>query len=140
MTDTSKHPKELYTKEGSHYKCKLCDYIGSQGNVIRHINKHKDVNVVKKAYHKQAKPSLEEKEGNSIFVHMLENGKLSPIPQSTVTLLAWKTKHNIPLAAIDDNLFKNYIAAHPEGVLSPHIMRTIEKEITEQIISSKKIL
>ena len=131
-------PKDFYTKVGAKWKCKLCDYAGSQGNVIRHLNKHKEIMVSRKIYKKQEKPAVELQEGESIFIHSTERGQIKPILQSSVTLLSWSTKHNIPIAAIEDKLFINYIAGHPEGIKSTEVMRTYEKEIAEQIISKKK--
>lgn len=136
--DNAKPPKEYYTKEGDHYKCNLCDYTGPQGNVIRHLKKHKEIKVIRKEYQKQEKATKIEREGNSIFMHTVPSGHTKPIAQSSVALIAWKTKHSLPMAAIEDKMFKNFIAAHPEGVLSTKSMRITEEEIANQIIMKKK--
>ena len=138
MATEEKAPKEFYEKIGDKWKCKFCDYTGERGNVIRHLSKHKNLKISRKVYHKEEKPDSEVLTGDSIFTHSTEGGEQIPIPQSTITILSWSKKHNIPLAAIEDKTFVNHIAAHPEGIKSTKTMRTYEAEIAEQIISKKK--
>ena len=138
MEAEEKQPKAFYTKVGDKWKCNFCDYVGPQSNVIRHLNKHKDIQISRKTYNKAEKPSVEQQKGASIFTHTTEGGKQIPIPQSAVTLLSWAKKHNIPMAAIEDKDFKNYVAANPDEIKSTETMRTYEREIAEQIICKKK--